>query len=177
MGGGGGHAKLRQHQQVSGRDTGGPGEAMWLDRRGHGNEAEEVVSPDHAQASQAMSESSRNARSVLSKQNLLDDWSWCSEGGTEAAFRGRTWGRRDPWPGGGGTLGPWGQGEEGPRGQGEEGPRGKEEEGTPGPGGGGTPGWEEVAAVAGNRACGRGSEGGGHPKIDRNQNLQNLPLD
>ena len=169
MGGGGGHAKLRQHQQVSGRDTGGPGEAMWLDRRGHGNEAEEVVSPDHAQASQAMSESSRNARSVLSKQNLLDDWSWCSEGGTEAAFRGRTWGRRDPWPGGAGTLGPWGQGEEGPRSQ--------EEEGTPGPGGGGTPGWEEVAAVAGNRACGRGSEGGGHPKIDRNQNLQNLPLD
>lgn len=129
MGGGGDRAKLRQHQQVSGRDTGGPGEAMWLDRRGHGNEAEEVVSPDHAQASQAMSESSRKARSVLSKQKLLDDWSWCSEG-TKAAFRGRTRRRRDPGP-----LGPRGGG-------------------TSGPGGGGTLGWEEVAAIAGNRACG-----------------------
>lgn len=144
MGGGGDRAKLRQHQQVSGRDTGGPGEAMWLDRRGHGNEAEEVVSPDHAQASQAMSESSRKARSVLSKQNLLDDWSWCSEGGTKAAFRGRTGGRRDPGLGGGGTPGPWGQEEEGPQAPGARGRRdlGARRRRDPGVGGGGCHSWE-----------------------------------
>lgn len=82
----------------------------------------------------ATSESSRNSRSVLSKQNLLGDWLWCSEGGTQAALQ------REDWE------------EEGP---GARRRRGgvrarRRRRGDPRPGAGGTLGQEEVAAVAGN---------------------------
>lgn len=90
----------------------------------------------------ATSESSRNSRSVLSKQNLLGDWLWCSEGGTQAALQREDW--EEEGPGARRRRG-------GVRARRRRrGPGARRRRGDPRPGAGGTLGQEEVAAVAGN---------------------------
>lgn len=88
------------------------------------------------------SESSRNSRSVLSKKNLLGDWLWCSEGGTQAALQREDW--EEEGPGArrrrGGCQGQ--EEEEGPRGQEEEGGPQARSRRHPGAGGGGCRSWE-----------------------------------